>query len=137
MGESKRRKRLDVNYGKPVKIGNRTELEWKKELSFTDREWQRIRPHFRVVEDMEDVNQNIDGVWICYFKGKETIVFTGRFEDEFGYEENVTQSNFIIVDSADDVIDSVDAIWRYRDEQGREKFAYTGRFAEERFKNFN
>ena len=137
MGESKRRKRLDVNYGKPVKIGNRTELEWKKELSFTDREWQRIRPHFRVVDTVEDVNESIDGVWIYYFCGRETIGFTGRFAEEFGHEENVVQSNFIMVDSEGDIDDSVDAIWRYKDREGKEKISYTGRFADEKFKDFN
>ena len=137
MGESKRRKRLDINYGKPVKIGNRTELEWKKELLFTDREWQRVRPHFRVVDTIEDIDEDIDGVWICYFQGEETIAFTGRFSEEFGHEKNVVQSNFIIVDSADDVDDRVDAIWRYKDKQGREKFAYTGRFAEGKVRDCN
>ena len=82
MGEANRRKKLDPNYGKPVIIGDKTDLEWKKYLRFTDKEWQKIKPHFRVVETTDDVDDSVDGIWTFINEnGKRIISFTGSFVD--------------------------------------------------------
>ena len=135
MGEAKRRKKLDPNYGKPVVIGGKTDLEWKKEWCFTDREWQNIKPYFRVVDTVDDVDKMVDGVWIFYFQGKERIGFTGKFANDFGGEENVVESDLIVVDSRDDVDDRIDAVWKYKDDKGTCRFSYTGTFANEVARN--
>ena len=86
MGEAKRRKLIDPNYGKPKPeeiIGGRTESEWQQKLGFTSKEWKSIKPNFRVVNTRDDVDDFADGVWIYKNdQGKETISFTGSFAEE-------------------------------------------------------
>ena len=84
MGEAKRRKKLDPNYGKPVVIGGKTDLEWKKEWCFKDREWQKIKPYFRVVNTVDDVDKTVDGVWIYTDdEGNEVIAASRGFIEEY------------------------------------------------------
>ena len=163
MGEAKRRKKLDPNYGKPVVIGGKTDLEWKKEWCFTDREWQKIKPYFRVVNTVDDVDKTVDGVWIYTDdEGDEVIVASGSFVKDLGNIylgdieedslmiggkpdsywldklpfENLKEDDFQklklflkVVDSIEDVDISINAIWAYEDEQGEQKFSFTGFFA--------
>ena len=83
MGRASRRKKLKSNYGKPLTIDDMTELEWKKYLRYTDREWEKVKPHFRVVETVDDVDDSVDGVWIYTKKdGKRNISYTGSFAQE-------------------------------------------------------
>ncbi|MHC5599519.1 MAG: hypothetical protein ACYTXC_26895 [Nostoc sp.] len=86
MGEAKRRKQLDLNYGKPKPeeiIGGKLESEWREKLRYSAHQWKQIKPYFRILDKDEDVDDSFDGVWI-YKKdtGEEMISFTGRFAQE-------------------------------------------------------
>ena len=85
MGEAKRRKMLDPNYGKHKSeeiIGHRTESEWRKKLGFTVRKWKKVQPNFRVVDNYDDVDDSIDGLWVYKNEyGQEMLSFTGYFAE--------------------------------------------------------
>ena len=136
MGEAKRRKKLDPNYGKPVIIGDKNDSEWKQDLCFTDRQWRKIKPHFKLVNSIDDVDDTIDGVWrYIDEEDQEKVVLTGSFisylsnEEE---EETIIKEQIRIVDSRDDVDESTDGVWKYTDEEGKQKISFTGSAA----KNF-
>jgi hypothetical protein len=86
MGESKRRKQIDPNYGKPKQeenLGGKSESEWREKLKYSVHEWKQIKPYFRVVKKFEDVDDSFDGVWIYKNDmGKEIVSLTGRFAEE-------------------------------------------------------
>ena len=137
MGEAKRRKKKDPNYGKSEMIGDRTYLEWKKYLYFTDREWREIKPYFRVVDSVNEVDREVDGVWIYINEGQRNIAFTGRFTSYLPSNgEVLTEPPCRVVDSFDDIDDSIDAIWKYKDRNGRQKIFFTGKFSEAIFETF-
>ena len=84
MGEAKRRKRLDPNYGKSSMMGWRTELEWKKILGFPEGFWVEVKHDLRVVNTLDDVDESLDRVWIYKDeKGQEVMKPTGIFIDIF------------------------------------------------------
>ena len=135
MGEAKRRKKLDPNYGKPVIIGDKSDSEWKEHLCFTDRQWRKIKPHFKLVNSIDDVDDTIDGVWrYIDEKYQEKVILTGSFisylsdEEE---EETIVKDQIRIVDSRDDVDESIDGVWKYIDEKGKLKISFTGNAAQD------
>ena len=137
MGEAKRRRRKDPSYGKSEMIGGRTYLEWKKYLYFTDREWKEMKPHFRVVNSVKEIDGVVDGVWIYIDKGQENIAFTGRFTSYLSSDmETLIEPLYRVVDSPDDIDDSIDAVWKYKDKNGREKISFTGKASERLFDAF-
>ena len=80
MGEAKRRKKLDPNYGKSPMMGWRTELEWKKRLGILEKYWAEARADLKVVETIDDVDESIDAVWIYKdAEDNEILKKTGRF----------------------------------------------------------
>ena len=148
MGEAKRRKKLDPNYGKPVIIGDKNDSEWKEHLCFTDRQWRKIKHHFKLVNSIDDVDDTIDGVWrYIDEEDQEKVVLTGSFisylsdeqEEETIIKDQITAANSFnnineyidkdqirIVDSRDDVDESIDGVWKYIDEEGKLKISLTG-----------
>ncbi len=83
MGEAKRRKKLDPNYGKSVVTSGKSDWEWKKELGLTNREWQKIKPYFRVVDTLDDVDMTVDGFWIYTDdEGNEAITISKDLVNE-------------------------------------------------------
>ena len=155
MGEAKRRKKSDPNYGKPVIIGDKNDSEWKKHLCFTDRQWQKIKPHFKLVNSIDDVDDSIDGVWrYIDEEDQEKVVLTGSFisylSDEEEEEtiiknqtkivnnfndinESIDKDQIRIVDSFDDIDESIDGVWKYKDKEGRQKISFTGSAAKNLF----
>ena len=89
MGEAKRRKKLDPNFGqpkppKPEKIfAGKTESQWKEELKLPDNEWNEIKYHLRTANNRDEVDSEIDAVWI-YTRddGKKNISFTGNLANK-------------------------------------------------------
>ena len=134
MGEAKRRKLRDPNYGKVEMIGGKSYLEWKKRLYFTDKQWKEIKPHFRVVDASDDVDEAIDGVWIYSDKGKKNIAFTGRFVSCVSSDvDTFIEPCYREVENSDFVDDSVDAVWKYKDKKGNVKVSCTGKAADKVF----
>ena len=128
----------DPNYGKVEMIGGKSYLEWKKYLYFTDKQWKEIKPYFRVVDSADEVDGVVDGVWIYFDKGKENIAFTGRFasysfSNEEVMEEMLIEPHYRMVDSPDLIDDSIDAVWKYKDERGNVRISYTGKAAQSVF----
>ena len=93
MGEAKRRKKLDPNYGKSPMMGWRTELEWKKKLGVPEKHWAQAKSDLRIINSLNDVDESIDAVWIYKDKkGNEIIKPTGGFasdgkDKEFNFNE--------------------------------------------------
>ncbi len=90
MGEARRRKKLDPNFGKPKPpeiddvIYNRKESEWQRELGLTKKEWKRIKPTIRIVESANDVDDSIDALWIYKKNSRQTgVSFTGTFAAKY------------------------------------------------------
>ena len=80
MGEAKRRKKQDPNYGKSPMMGWRTELEWRRKLGITEREWTEAKQELKVVNSINDVDESMDAIWIYKDnKGEEIIKPTGMF----------------------------------------------------------
>ena len=77
MGEAKRRKKLDPNYGKSPMMGWRTESEWKKRLHIPDKHWNKMKHDLRVVESRDDIDESISAVWIYRDDEGEVIKPTG------------------------------------------------------------
>ena len=87
MGEAKRRKKQDPNYGKSHVMGWRTELEWKKILGIPEKEWTKIKHDLKVVNSINDIDESVNGVWIYKNdKGDEIIKPTGIFAADISYE---------------------------------------------------
>ena len=77
MGEAKRRKKLDPNYGKSPMMGWRTESEWKKRLRVPERHWDKIKPDLRIVDSRDDIDESVSAVWIYRDDEGEVIKPTG------------------------------------------------------------
>ena len=64
MGEAKRRKKLDSNFGKAKRyIFRWTELEVQRKMKCTNREWANLVPYIRVVDSQKDVDESVKGLW--------------------------------------------------------------------------
>ncbi|MEL4897574.1 hypothetical protein [Crocosphaera sp. Alani8] len=83
MGEAKRRKKLDPNYGQRSVSdlkGGLSSNQWREKLGFSLSQWQKVWPDFQVVENIEKIDEGADGVWIYGTKeGTEGIYFSGKF----------------------------------------------------------
>ena len=88
MGEAKRRKKINPNYGKSQMMGWRTELEWKKKLGIPEKYWAKAKSDLRIVNSLNDIDESIDAVWIYKDKkGNEIIKPTGGFASDNKNEE--------------------------------------------------
>ena len=62
MGEAKRRRKLDPSFGKSEKpdlediVGGKPYSEWRHKFGYTKKEWERLRPYFRVVPTTHDAD---------------------------------------------------------------------------------
>ncbi len=77
MGEAKRRKKLDPNYGKSPMMGWRTESEWKKRLRIPEKHWDKMKHDLKVVESRDNIDESISAVWIYKDDEGEVIKPTG------------------------------------------------------------
>ena len=79
MGEAKRRKKLDPNYGKPKLINGKSKLEILKRINMTPQQCRELEPYTRIINSPNEIDDSIDGIWI-YKKdqGKIGISFTGN-----------------------------------------------------------
>ena len=88
MGEAKRRKKLDPNYGKSPMIGWRTESAWKRILRVPEKDWARAKSDLRVVNSINDIDESINAIWIYKDdKSDEIIKPTGIFASDISYEK--------------------------------------------------
>ena len=88
MGEAKRRKKLDPNYGKSPIMGWRTQSEWKRKLRITEREWTEAKQELKVVNSINDIDESINAIWIYKDdKDDEIIKPTGIFASDISYEK--------------------------------------------------
>ena len=96
MGEAKRRKKLDPNYGKSPMMGWKTELEWKRTLGVPERDWDEIKCDLKIINSINDINESIDAVWIYKDnKNNEIIKPTGIYASINSEAELDAQLNLI------------------------------------------
>ena len=133
MGEAKRRKKLDPNYGNVRSLAGHIGHRWREVLSLTNQQWVDIKSYFRFVATPDDVDFTVDGIWFYFYKGRERLGLTGRFISYF--PDDYFDTDVIVhardIDSPEDIDDSLDAVWKYRDGNGVTKISYTGSFAHE------
>ena len=88
MGEAKRRKKLDPNYGKSPIMGWRTESAWKRILRIPEKDWARAKSDLRVINSINDIDESINAIWIYKDdKGDEIIKPTGIFASDISYKK--------------------------------------------------
>ena len=83
MGEAKRRKKLDPNYGKISKKHhkNTTKDEIENNIKLIQ-DQSEIENNTRFIQDESEIDESLDAIWRWTNKqGEEKISFTGKFAE--------------------------------------------------------